>query len=363
MPEQTDPNELSSEYEKILTKQILDAARQIKSIYFRAITDISLYASIIKQFNPDDSPALRKQLEKILTGMHTMIEASITNSITQAWGLSNDKNDIINGGIVGDRVLTARARNLIYNPKADALIEFYLRKENGLNLSDRVWNLVKPYRFELEAGLTEGINAGRSAASMATELKKYLGQPDKLFRRVRDENGKLTLSKAAKAYHPGQGIFRSSFKNAIRLTATETNIAYKSADYERWNNETFVTGIEIKLSNRHIAEEKIDKDGTCHICDICNKLVGIYSKSFIFKGFHPFCRCYALPILISDSDFNKLEDKQLGLAEDAPSIDYVKGIPEKAAKWIKDNSERIQSWGTKPFWLTDNPKLIKPLLK
>lgn len=46
---------------------------------------------------------------------------------------------------------------------------------------------------------------------------------ERLYRRVRGADGKLHLSKAAKAYHPSQGVYRSSYKNAMRLTRTECN--------------------------------------------------------------------------------------------------------------------------------------------
>ena len=34
----------------------------------------------------------------------------------------------------------------------------------------------------------------------------------------------LLSVKAAQAFHPGHGVYRSSYKNALRLAATETNM-------------------------------------------------------------------------------------------------------------------------------------------
>ena len=59
---------------------------------------------------------------------------------------------------------------------------------------------------------------------LSRDVRRYLRNPDKLFRRVRDKHGNLRLSKAAKAYHPGRGVYRSSYRNALRLTATENNM-------------------------------------------------------------------------------------------------------------------------------------------
>ena len=140
-----------------------------------------------------------------------------------------------------------------------------------------------------------GIRNGLSADDMSQELRQYLKYPDKLFRRVRDEHGELQLSKRAAAFHPGRGVYRSSYKNARRLAATETNIAYMTADYERWQQLDFVVGIEIKLSNNHTLNGM-------PFTDICDKLKGRYPKDFKFTGWHPHCRCRAVTILKTDDE-------------------------------------------------------------
>lgn len=120
-----------------------------------------------------------------------------------------------------------------------------------MNLSDRVWRYTEQFKSEIELGIDIGLRDGLSADELSRDLRQYLQHPDKLLRRVRDEHGNLVLSKAAKAFHPGQGVYRSSYKNARRLAATETNMAYRTADYVRWQQLDFVVGIEIHLSNNH----------------------------------------------------------------------------------------------------------------
>ena len=75
-----------------------------------------------------------------------------------------------------------------------------------------------------------------------------MNEPDRLYRRVRDKGGNLRLSKAAKMYHPGQGVYRSSAKNAQRLTRTEINMAYRESEYLRWQQLDFIVGIRVMLS-------------------------------------------------------------------------------------------------------------------
>ena len=71
---------------------------------------------------------------------------------------------------------------------------------------------------------------------------------------MKGADGKLALSKNAKAFHPGQGVYRSSYKNAMRLTLTETNAAYRLADQDRWQRMDFVVGMRVHKSKNHPTE-------------------------------------------------------------------------------------------------------------
>lgn len=346
--------DISKEYEARLQKLISFYSNEIRKIYYKEIDNIALTSSFIQSglpFNLDDFPAVKKRISQSISTLNTGVKVAIINSINLAWDLSNKKNDSISDDFTADMEIAKDALNLIYDPNKAALRSFIERKDNGLNLSDRVWGSVDGYRHELEAGLTAGINKGESAADIASKLKRYLKEPDRLFRRVRDQNGVLQLSRAAREYHPGQGVYRSSYQNALRLTATETNISYRSSDYERWNKQTFVTGIKVETSNNHPQYDE------------CNELAGEYPKDFKFTGWHVRCLCHATPQLITDRQFSLVEDSILGIAGDAPGIKYTDKIPDKAKKWIEDNAERINGWSNEPYWVKDNPGYVSGLLK
>src|SRR3712207_3882731 len=172
----------------------------------------------------------------------------------------------------------------------DALSAFQGRKVDGMNLSQRVWRYVRQYREQMESALDVGLGEGRDAQQLARDVKQNLKDPNRLFRRVRDKRGNLVLSKAAKAFHPGRGVYRSSVKNAQRLTRSEINMAYRESDWQRWQSLDFVVGFEIVRSNH----EPLCK------CEVCEKLKGRYPKTFKFKGWHPQCMCYAIPILMNE---------------------------------------------------------------
>lgn len=291
-----------------------------------------------KDFNParlfsfSDYPSTRRKIEKLLSDLQAGITAVIVDGIRSEWTLSNEKNDELArqvfGGEGADK-LTKEQERRYFGRGGEARDAFIKRKEGGL-----------------------GIRSGRSADELSRDLRSYLQHPDKLFRRVRDEHGQLVLSQRAKAYHPGRGVYRSSYKNARRLAATETNIAYMTADYERWQQLDFVVGIEIKLSNNHTLNG-------VPFTDICDKLKGRYPKDFKFTGWHPLCRCQAVTILKTDEEIAEDTRRILdGEPLDGKSVNRVDDVPGDFKQWLKDNEERAKRSYSVPYFIKDNPKYL-----
>ena len=184
---------------------------------------------------------------------------------------------------------------------------------------------------------------------MATLVKGSLQEPDRLYRRVRNERGELVLSKNAKSYHPGPGQYRSSYRNAQRFTRSETNRAYRTADFERWAQLNFVVGIEIRVSDNHPER------------DICDDLAGRYPKGFKFVGWHPNCRCHAVAILASDDEISTLTDMIL-MGEDISKFQSkveVKRPPKAFVMWIHNNRERMNDAASLPYFIRDNSRYAK----
>ena len=207
-----------------------------------------------------------------------------------------------------------------------------------MDLSQKVWKYTEQYKENIEDCLSVGIEQGTSATKLSRQIRQYLNKPNKLFRRVRDEHGQLRLSKNAKAYHPGAGVYRSSYKNALRLTRTEINMAYRYADYERWKDMDFVLGVKIQLSDAHPEY------------DICDILQGDYPKEFKFGGWHPHCLCFATPILQSEDDF---------IAGKEPKP--IKELPQNFKDWYEFHKDEIQvanENGKLPYFLRDNQGVI-----
>lgn len=341
-------------YDKKHKENLAKRARKVQQLYDAAVKRIaqaaapSLFdADPKKEFHIEDFPALKKEMEALMQDLGSSLQANIEDGDQESWTLSNTKNDAMVDSIIGTKHLPKKVVQAWKHPHLEALNAFIARKEAGMNLSRRVWNLTQQFKSEMELALEMGMGEGKSAAALSRDIRKYLVEPNKLFRRVRDKSGALRLSKAAAAYHPGQGVYRSSYKNALRMTATENNIAYRTADHNRWQALPFVIGIEIHISNNHPTE------------DICDLFDGKrFPKDFKFTGWHPWCRCYAVSVLASQEEMDAYTTAIMN-GEDVSHWKFtgqVEKMPKEFDKWMKDNQQRIASAKNMPYFIKDNFK-------
>ena len=297
-----------------------------------------------RDFFLKDYPKADKAMQALLRKLCDRITGLIEDGCQKGWSISNAKNSaLINalGNIVPDR---KDFINRINMRSESALNSFQDRKVNGLGLSERVWKSQQQVKGQIELALELGLAEGKSAPSLSRDVRSYLREPERLFRRVRDKKGHLRLSKSAAAYHPGQGVYRSSYKNALRMTVTENNIAYRTADFVQQQEMDFVIGIEIRLSDNHPCD------------DICDDLAGVYPKKFKFTGWHPFCRCYTIPKLAEREELNKWARMSREERAGYHFKGEVRSMPKKFTDWVDRNAERIKSAKSLPYFIKDNFK-------
>lgn len=340
-------------YDEKHKQNLAKRAKKVSSLYDAAVKRLtqaaapSLFdADKEQEFHFEDFPALKREMDALMQDLYSSLQTNIEDGDEESWTLSNTKNDAMVESVIGKAKLPKQTVQAWKHPHLEALNAFIDRKEAGMGLSKRVWNLTQQFKDEMELALELGMGEGKSAAELSRDIRKYLKEPSKLFRRVRDKSGALRLSKAAAAYHPGRGVYRSSYKNALRMTATENNMAYRTADHTRWQALPFVLGIEVRISNNH------------PIPDICDELAGRYPVEFKFTGWHPWCRCYAVSILAKQEEMDAYI-KALIAGEDVSDWQFtgkVEQMPTEFTKWMKDNENRIAKAKSMPYFIKDNFK-------
>ena len=363
-------------------------AANVRTIYQKALTEI---IDLVKGTQLEDGVPFSfkeygysEEVTPIFRRMYSQVYQVIRGGIEKEWLFSSENNDELVKSVFGDRSIEDHHFARFFKRNSEAMDAFFARKTEGLSLSQNVWKYVGQFKGELEGTLDLAIGEGTPANRIASQVKEYLKDPDRWYRRFRikvgeDENGNPIYGRIwkrrvfdkesgiyqwinddPKNYHPGRGVYRSSARNAQRLARTETNIAYRTADYERWQQLDFIVAVEIKTSNNH------------PITDICDELKGIYPKYFKWTGWHPNCRCYMVPVLAKQEDLDRMLDNILdgeepGHLSTRPS-DTVREMPGQFTRWIEDpkTQKRIEEArvkGTLPYFIRDNEGVIWPKAK
>ena len=339
-------------------------ARQIDRVYKTACDEYARLGASLDApegeavFSFDKYPRARKQAQGIMQRLAKKVESVITSGTQSEWLAATYKNDAFLGSILRTSKLTKEELEQYQGRNLEALNTFQRRKVEGMGLSERVWKQAEDMKAAIELGIDVAIGDGRDAQQLSRDLRSYLQEPKRLYRRVRDKGGVLRLSKAAKMYHPGQGVYRSSAKNAQRLARTEINMAYRESEFLRWQKLDFVVGLRICLSNNHTIMNS--KGEPVPLVDICDELWGDYPKTFKFVGWHPQCRCYVVPILSDYDEYNQDRANRLkaivrGTAyKSLPSRRSVVDVPRKFREYIDSILERSKGWKSQPYYIRDN---------
>lgn len=359
-------NDLQKLYDKIIDELTRATAKSVE-----AVNPDELY-NIAKACTPSEQKRVQALLDTYTKALIALVKQGITRSVLLS---SNTQQKALSAytRMQGKAVDEWRAST------ANAFIESRLKRAGGLSLSDRVWNYSQQTKAEFELAMSQvlekGIAKGISAESLGRKIRNLLKYPDMMYRRyhlkklmsdgtkkdvvewrrrVIDKDGKVRFIKEDLA-KVGTGVYRSARQNALRLTITETNMAYNYANCKRWSDEPFVLGINIRLSGNHPQE------------DICDELAGDYPKDFMWRGWHPRCRCTMSSILMDrdSEEWKTLRSMSAKEYNAYKSPNNIKNVPKKFKKWCEKNEEKLtkaRKANKLPYFVRDNEKLVGDII-
>lgn len=279
-----------------------------------------------EEFSFDDYPITKDRVQKLQQQFVSDLGGVIMSGTSEEWKNSNLLQDMIADKVLGKYVGEHKGKEFehYYQKNSGALKAFQQRKDKGLNLSQKLWNQSADYKTELEEILSVSIEKGIDAVTLSKRVSKYLWDFPSMQAAYEEKFGHASRAKNCE--------YRS-----IRLARSEINMAYRTAEQERWRQFDFVVGYEIKLSGSHPAE------------DVCDRLAGKYPKDFVWTGWHPNDLCYVVPILKTDEEY--FAD------DDIKSKNEVTDVPREFKDWCTENWNRIskaEKRGTLPYFLRDN---------
>ncbi|MGV0828303.1 hypothetical protein ACTS9C_05315 [Empedobacter brevis] len=317
--------------------------QQIEKLFQKYISKV---ISLYQNFNGVDvenvSPQLKKEIDKLTKQLAFDLENKINEATKEQWLLAQGTATKFVETYFQIDELNKATQQLFRSSNLDNYLQARKSRLTQFKLSDKVWKYSKNFETNIIDSLDIAFKNGDSAQVLARDIKQYLKEPEKLFRRIRDVKGQLHLSKNAAAYNPGQGVYRSAHKNALRLASSEINAFYKESENQRWKSMEFVVGFEIKRSNNVFD------------CDLCDSLKGRYPKSFLFIGWHTNCRCYQIPIL---KPIEMFTDELKGAVKPSYSnlgnfqTTEIKEMPANYKNHLKEKADIYMGYKTVPYWV------------
>ena len=366
---------------KNIIQLLLQSSSDFNKLHDYVITELSKAVNkSVNEANPEElfkiaktcTPTEKDRVQALLDAYNNAVLSLIKQGITKAVLFSTNTQQ---NALSAFTRFEGKEVDAWRKETARAFIESRMKRDNGLNLSDRVWNYTQQTKSEFEVAVSQvlenGIGKGISAESLGRQVRQYLNNPDMMYRRyhlkqlmsdgtkkdivewrrrVIDKEGKVRFIKEDLA-KVGTGVYRSARQNALRLTITETNMAYNYSNCKRWESEPFVLGIRIRLSANHPEE------------DICDELAGDYPKTFMWRGWHPRCMCSVSPILMDrkSDEWKKLRKMPKEEYEAYQSPNLVQNVPDKFSKWCERNAKNLdlaRKNGKLPYFVRDNMKAV-----
>lgn len=295
-------------------------------------------------YYPQTKAGVEKLLKKYTKELQTLIisgmEAEYTKGDETQTILGENIVERCNSTLPEDKQIPLdKAKLGIVTSSTDLAVKSFTEKRlKNFNLRSVLALQSVKYKDELECAISTALTKGTSARELAKQVTTLFRDHAKFEAQY--------LEKFGEKLNTGKTLYE-----AMRLARTEINMAYRDAEQSRWGNMPFILGYEIRLSNNHNCKG-IPKG---KFYDICDELEGKYPKDFKWLGWHPNCRCHAIPILMSDEQFIQWNNGKL---VNTPTIDKM---PEKFDKWLKQNAERIEratQRGTLPYFLRDNDSIL-----
>lgn len=142
----------------------------------------------------------------------------------------------------------------------------------GMTPSDRIWDLTNRMELDVKRRLISDIANGVSPNDIADQIQKY-----------------IYVNGVDPDLETGPGIYRSAFKNAMRLARTETSRAYSDATGAWAENKSWIEGIQPTLSPAHDGADECDDYAAGDPMDPAD-----YADTF---PLHPHCMCFGTYVI------------------------------------------------------------------
>jgi hypothetical protein len=236
--------------------------REIMKILRSAAWDSARLA--LRNMGDAIDPVFRDNAESIgqaIQGAEALDNSGVERALLEdrlSFGVTQRLASAAKGAVVMNSLKWSKVLDRVYKSVVKA-------NNEGLTLSNRVFDITDQTERSLHRILSRDISAGVAPRDVAKKAKKFL---------------------SAEALDPefaAPGIYRNPMKNAMRLARTETNRAYTLSSSAWADEKPWVDGVRVTLSKIHGAP------------DICDDYAGDLMTPDGFAAtfpLHPHCMCW-----------------------------------------------------------------------
>ncbi|MCK5020487.1 MAG: hypothetical protein KAS32_25945 [Candidatus Peribacteraceae bacterium] len=152
---------------------------------------------------------------------------------------------------------------------ADAMEAMMRFEFGGTTFSRRVWDATYTSEKAIRDRVNLAVLTGESAEKVSRDIRKYLGVSDTI-------RGKELAN-----FHPGAGVYKSAYKNSLRVASTELNRAFNEGMVRYAMKKKFIKGF-------------IWRTGSGNPCPDCLDVEGNYypKNEAPMLPLHPWCYCW-----------------------------------------------------------------------
>lgn len=262
-------------------KAIQQTEKKLIALYQKAADDVG---KLILSYGPEAENVamyyeLRQQLEDRIRKLAEEASRIVSDTIGSeaARGIRSTAASVLEAshGIVG--MLPSAEFGRIYTEAVRAMSVTI----DGLELSAKIWRINQVTLQGMRELLLEGMLSGRSSSEIYRQMKMYL------------KLNKVNLSTKFwrdyfEKHPPGRGVYRSAWKNVLRVMRTETNRAFREGAQLYAQGKTWAKGMKFNLSSAHpepdICDDLADQDSGLG--------PGVYPVGSAPTSPHPHCFCY-----------------------------------------------------------------------
>lgn len=223
---------------------------------------------------------------KISTSTTKITSSGIDRAIRDGIFSSKEQINVFKSMLPSELIATDMIPYAFRQAYMEAALEM-LKTADGLELSYKVWNMHNIKLRQMRMYLANSMMEGKSASEVYAKVKSFLKLPKTDMR-----------TKAWREFFrqnpPGKGVYKSAWKNTLRLLRTETNRAFKLAQKKYASGKNWLKGIKYELSATHPEFDICDEYASA---DSYGMGSGIYPPEAIPSNSHPHCLCYYIYVL------------------------------------------------------------------